>query len=230
MRRLDPVLVGRALLRMGRAEGKVQEEVFESTVHDYIETHLDKPLEYIDISRSLIELLQMVVTFGIHLPTRLVYVAKVLGSLQTIGAGLDPEFRLLEYLREFAPRIWTNLLGSRRAGNKLLVSGINWSDALLEAPILVRDAGRFLRDRELKLNAPQVDAVRETYDKISFRAVFGLVLSALLISSALIVLADIEPKIEGIPLFGILGFGIGALMGIGFLFIGIVKMFKWRHK
>ena len=228
--RLDPVLVGRSLLRMGRAEGKVQEEAFESTVHDYIETHLDKPLEYIDISRALIDLLQMVATFGIHLPTRLVYVAKVLGSLQTIGAGLDPHFKLLEYLREFAPRIWSNQLGSRRAGNKYMVAGLDWSDTLFQAPTLLRDLGRFLRERDVRLRTPQLDSVRETYDRASFRTVFGMVLSALLISSSLVVLADIEPKIEGVPVFGIVGFGVGALMGVAFLFSGVVKLFRWSHK
>jgi ubiquinone biosynthesis protein len=228
--RLDPVLVGRSLLRMGRAEGKVQEEAFQSAVHDYIEQHLDKPLAYIDISRGLIDLLQMVVTFGVHLPTRLVYVAKVLGSLQTIGAGLDPNFKLLDYLKDFAPRIWANQIGSRRAGNKFLVSGLDWGDAILEAPSLVRDLDRFLRNPRIKLSAPQLDVLRETYDKTSFRTVFGMVLSALLISSSLVVLADIEPKIQGVPVFGIVGFGVGALMGLVFLFSGLVKLFRWQHK
>ncbi|MFO7731079.1 MAG: hypothetical protein R6V86_09965 [Spirochaetia bacterium] len=67
--------------------------------------------------------------------------------------------------------------------------------------------------------------IRETYDKLGFRLVFGLVLSALLISSSLIVLADIEPQIYGIPLISMLGYSIGAVMGIGFLFAGIKNYF-----
>jgi hypothetical protein len=46
-----------------------------------------------------------------------------------------------------------------------------------------------------------------------------------------VVLADIEPQISGIPVFGIIGFGIGAVMGIAFLFAGIVRFFRWhRHR
>jgi ubiquinone biosynthesis protein len=65
-------------------------------------------------------------------------------------------------------------------------------------------------------------------DKIGFRLVFGVVLSALLISSSLIVLADIEPKIHGIPVIGIVGFVIGAVMGVMFLITGFVKLLRWR--
>ena len=117
--RLDPSLVARSLLRIGHAEGTVDEARFESVVHDYIEDHLNRPIEYIDIPTAFMNLLQTVVQFGIRLPPRLIYVAKVLGSLQTIGAGLDPEFQLLNYLRDFSPRIWANQLASDRAGNRI---------------------------------------------------------------------------------------------------------------
>jgi len=228
--RLDPSLVARSLLRMGNAEGKVESEAFIAVVHDYIESHLNKPMEYIDVSMALMTLLQIVVNFGIHLPPRFIYVAKVIGTLQSIGAGLDPEFQFIEYLREYAPKIWANQLGSQRTANKLLASSLNWSEMLLQSPELFTDLRRFIKDRELIIRAPQVDKMRETYDKVGFRLVFGLVLSALLISSSLIVLADIEPKVYGIPLFGIVGYGVGAVMGIGFLFAGIRKLFRWHYK
>ncbi len=228
--RLDAALVSRSLLRLGGAEGKVNKQRFQAQVYDYIESHLNRPVEYIDVARALMELLQMIISFGVKLPPRLIYVAKVVGSLQSIGSGLDPDFQFLQYLQNFAPKIWASQLGSQRTGNRLLLSGLNWSEVLLDAPELVRDVQRLLRDREFEVHAPELEAVRETYDKVGFRTVFGLVLSALLISSSLVVLADIEPKVAGIPIFGIIGFGIGLAMGLGFLFAGVIKLFRWRHR
>lgn len=227
--RLDPHLVGRSLLRMGHAEGKVDNDLFESAVHDYIEAYLNRPIEYIDIASAFMQLLQMVIQFGVRLPPRLIYVAKVLSSMQTIGAGLDPDFQLLTYLRDFAPRIWANQLGSQRAGNRLLSSALDWSDAFHEVPELISGTKRFLRDRKLSVDAPQAYDLLETFDRVGFRMTFGLVTAALLISSSLIVLADIQPQIAGIPVIGIIGFGIGAVMGVGFLFAGILRFFRW-HK
>ncbi|MFP4374097.1 MAG: ABC1 kinase family protein [Spirochaetaceae bacterium] len=228
--RLDPGLVARSLLRMGDAEGTVDEARFESVVHDYIENHLNRPLEFIDIPSAFMNLLQTVVRFGIRLPPRLIYVAKVLGSLQTIGAGLDPEFQLLKYLRDFSPRIWANQLASTRAGNRVLKTGLDWSEALADAPTVVRETKRLLRDRRLNISIPQAENIAETYDRVGFRMTFALVLSSLLISSSLVVLADIEPQISGIPVFGIVGFGLGAVMGIGFLLAGVVHFFRWHRR
>jgi ubiquinone biosynthesis protein len=225
---LDPALVARSLLRMGRAEGRVERDAFIASVYDYIESHLDKPIQYIDVSGAVVDLLQMVISFGVQLPARLVYVTKVLGILQSICAGLDPEFRLIEYIREFSPKLWINQFTSRNAGNKLLLSQLNWGETFIDAPVMLQDLGKLLKEPEIKLTAPEFERVRVTFDKVGFRLVFGLVLSALLISSSLMVLADIEPKLYGIPVFGIIGFGIGGIMGIVFLFVAVIKLFRWR--
>ncbi len=227
--RHDPRLVARSLLRMGNAGGTVDEAQFESVVHDYIESFLNRPPEYIDIPSAFMQLLQMVIRFGIRLPPRLIYVAKVLGSMQTIGAGLDPDFQLLSYLQDFSPRIWANQLGSSRAGNRLISGALDWNEALAEAPVVVREARRLLRDRKLNINVPQAEVIAETYDRVGFRTTFALVLSSLLISSSLVVLADIQPQVNGIPVFGIVGFGVGAVMGMAFLFAGLVRVFR-RHR
>lgn len=227
--RLDPSLVARSLLRMGYAEGTVDPDRFEAVVHDYIESHLARPLEYIDIPAAFKDLLQMVISFGVKLPPRLIYVAKVLTGLQTIGAALDPDFQLLKYLRNFAPRMWVEQAFSDRAGNRVLNSALNWQEALLGAPMLVQDLHRVLRDRRLVIDIPETDRISETLDRIGFRMTFGLVLSALLVSSSLVVLADIQPQVAGIPLFGIVGFSVGGVMGLVFLFAGMVSFFRW-HK
>jgi ubiquinone biosynthesis protein len=150
--------------------------------------------------------------------------------MQTIGAGLDPVFQLLKYLRDFSPRIWANQLGSTRAGNRVLKNALDWNEALADAPTVVQETKRLLRDRRLNINIPQAENISETYDRVGFRMTFALVLSALLVSSSLVVLADIEPQIYGIPVFGIVGFALGAVMGIGFLFAGVVHFFRWHRR
>ncbi len=227
--RLDSVLVARSLLRMGHAEGKVNQIAFESAVHDYVEAHLDRPLESIDVPQAFTQLLSMVIGFGVRLPPRLIYVAKVIGGLQSIGVGLDPQFQLLTHLRSFSARIWANQLGSRRAGNRLLDSALNWSDTLLDAPAFLQDIRRLLRDPHMRISTPEADTVSETLDRVGFRTTFALVLSALLISSALVVHADIQPQINGIPVFGIIGFAIGSVMGLAFLFAGVARIFRWHR-
>jgi ubiquinone biosynthesis protein len=226
---LDPVLVARSLLRITRGEGEVDASAVQSAVHDYIETHLDKPLEYINVSEALIDLLQLSSQFGMKLPPRLIYFAKVIGMLEAIGTALDPEYEFMKHLKRFSNKIWANQLASRRAGNRALVSALDYGELALDAPAMVKNLARFLDDRRLTLHVEEGPSFRDTYDKVGFRLVFGLVLSSMLISSSLIVLADIEPRINGIPIFGIIGFATGGVMGLIFLLTGFVKLFKW-HK
>lgn len=224
----DSVLVSRSLLRLTRAEGKVDNESFQAAVYDFIVTYLDKPLQYINLSESLVALLHLLDSFGIKMTTRLVYLAKVIGMLEAIGSQLDPDFELLESLKEFSPKIWAKQIASKRNRNRLMSSALNWGDVVLQAPDILRNVGRYIKDPHLRMDMPEVEATRDTMDKIGFRLVFGVVLSALLISSSLIVLADIEPKIHGIPVIGIVGFVIGAVMGVMFLITGFVKLLRWR--
>jgi ubiquinone biosynthesis protein len=100
---------------------------------------------------------------------------------------------------------------------------------VLEIPALIDELRGFVRDREFSIGMPDVDAMRETIDKVGFRMVFGLVLSAILVSSSLVMLAGAGPTIEGMPLLGLVGFGIGTIMSVTFLFSATLKIFKWRR-
>ncbi len=107
---------------------------------------------------------------------------------------------------------------------------LNWSEMLLQTPDLFVDLRNLIKEREVTLRTPQVERLRETLDKVGFRLVFGLVLSALLLSSSIIVLSDIQPQIYGIPIIGLAGYAVGLVMGLGFLFSGIKKLFYWHYK
>jgi ubiquinone biosynthesis protein len=228
--KLDPSMISYAILRMGKAVGKVDSEVFETALQEFIDSYLDRPMEYIDVAKALFSLMQIILRFKVHVPPHFIYIVKVLGTLQSISSGLDPDFNIISYLNDFSPKMWANQLGSKQTGNKILLSGLNWTEMALQTPELFFDMRRFLNERNLTINAPEVDKMRETFDKVGFRLVFGLVLSSLLISSSLIVLADINPKVYGIPLIGIIGYAVGAIMGMVFLFAGIKKLFSWHYR
>jgi len=62
----------------------------------------------------------------------------------------------------------------------------------------------------------------KTHEQISNRISFSIVLSALIVGSALIMRADIPPKVYGIPIVGALGFLAAGVMGF-WLLISILR-------
>jgi len=61
-----------------------------------------------------------------------------------------------------------------------------------------------------------------TYDQISNRVSFSIIIAALIIGSALIVISDVPPLFYGISLIGIVGFLTAAVMGM-WLLIAILR-------
>ena len=78
------------------------------------------------------------------------------------------------------------------------------------------DLIRKIKNNELKITheiagMPEMkDTIKKTFDRL----VLAIIISALSIGSAILVLADIAPKIYGIPVLGFLGFLISAILGI----------------
>ena len=56
--------------------------------------------------------------------------------------------------------------------------------------------------------------IKDTITKTFNSLVLAIIISALSIGSAILVVADIAPKLYGIPVLGFLGFLISAILGI----------------
>jgi len=67
-----------------------------------------------------------------------------------------------------------------------------------------------------------MEPLLSTFDRVSNRLAFAIVLASLVIGSSLIVLAGIPPKWHGIPVIGLVGFVIAGVMGF-WLLISILR-------
>jgi ubiquinone biosynthesis protein len=81
-----------------------------------------------------------------------------------------------------------------------------------------------LKSKKLSLNLEHrgLETMLSTYDQISNRVSFSIIIAALIIGSALIVISDVPPLFYGISLIGIVGFLTAAIMGM-WLLIAILR-------
>ena len=77
----------------------------------------------------------------------------------------------------------------------------------------------------LKIEHRGLETMLATYDRISNRISFSILIAALIIGSALIVISETPPLIYGISLIGILLFSAAAIMGI-WLLVAILRKGK----
>ena len=83
---------------------------------------------------------------------------------------------------------------------------------------------RLIRQQKLAVQMEHkgLETMLATYDQISNRISFSIIIAALIIGSALIVISAIPPLFYGISLIGIIGFLAAAVMGI-WLLVAILR-------
>jgi ubiquinone biosynthesis protein len=67
-----------------------------------------------------------------------------------------------------------------------------------------------------------LDPLLRKFDQLVNRVVFGFVLASLVIGSSIVVLSNIPPKFQGLPIIGIVGFLAAGIMGF-WLLISILR-------
>jgi ubiquinone biosynthesis protein len=157
---------------------------------------------------------------AIRLPARYVLVAKAFAETEAQALALDPGLDLLAEFREYLPRMARELLtpevGSMGALATAYRALATVRTALREGPAYAVRVLRQLKDGELGLRVrhERLDGLERGLDEASRRVGFALVVSAVVIGSSLLATAHFGPHLEGVPLIGIAGFVIAAVIGL----------------
>ena len=149
---------------------------------------------------------------------------KALTTAEGVALMLDPDFDMIGHTKPFIKRaILERFTAKRIAGNFYNLA----SEILQFMQQFPRDAleiTHLLKNKKLSLNLEHrgLETMLSTYDQISNRVSFSIIIAALIIGSALIVISDVPPLFYGISLIGIVGFLTAAIMGM-WLLIAILR-------
>jgi ubiquinone biosynthesis protein len=226
----DPEVVTEAVLDLTNSKSTVDEERLMLRMFSFMEEYVDLPIQDLDITRSLSEMILVLGEFGIKAPLNLSYILKSFVLLEEVASTLSPEYKTIEKLQEFSRQILMHRFSPNQGLRSAVRSAHEYGEIFRKFPKDLEHARRFLRDRKVVIAHAGLEPVRDTLDNVGSRLVFGLVLSALIVSSALIVLSGIEPRWNGIPLIGLAGFILGGLMGFSFLISATVRSIRRHHR
>ena len=160
---------------------------------------------------------------GLRLPAELTLLAKAMFNLDVVSRGLDPTYTPLEAIREYGNRIVNERARKELSPRRLFQIASSASSLLGELPrrldqITARMAAN---DFALRVDAPQLDALLNGMQKIANRIFSGLVLTGLLIASAMLL-----PYQRAL---GITGFVIAAIVAV-YMVVAILLSDRRRHR
>ena len=192
-------------------EDKLQRGVFE-----LIEMISASSLENINVGKTIKQLKTLLQENDVTLPEYLYLLMRGIILLEGIGQKLDPEINLIKILEPCTEEIIRRKFSAKNIAAKGIENIKILAESMTALPEETLDLIRKVKNNELKITheIAGMPEMKDTIKKTSDRLVLAIIISALSIGSAILVMADIAPKIYGVPVLGFLGFLISAILGI----------------
>jgi ubiquinone biosynthesis protein len=179
------------VLLIGKPFRPVDRPLLTSDVRDFIEGFYGLPLEQIDVGRLLSDFVSILSTHGIRYPADLMLLIRAIITLEGVASELDPDFNLAVHLAPVLTPLVRERYNPQRIAGRFLADARQLAGVLHDLPIHV---GRTLEklshdDLRIHLEHQHLDRLINELDRSSNRVVIGLVMSSLIVASALVIRA-----------------------------------------
>lgn len=212
------------VLKLTIHHGEVNRDDLARDLGDMMDRYLYRPLGEIAAGKILQDLLDLVTRHKLSLRPNLYLMLKALSTVEGVGLQLDPDLELIVLARPFMQKLKIGRLRPRRLAEEMGETGSEYLSLIRELPEELRTILRQLREGRMKLEFEHrgLQTLGNCLDRVSNRVSFAIVLAAQIIGSSLIILSDIPPKWNGIPLVGLAGFLVAGIMGF-WLLLSIIR-------
>lgn len=224
----DAPRVTDAMIRITKHARSVDRDSLEDAVYDIIATYVDISFHEFDLSGLFNDLIRVVVQYGLVVPSAMMLVTKALISIEGIGASLSPDFSIMTVLEPFTRRMFLKRFAPKNLLDVGYATASDYGSFLRDFPVDARDIMKIMKQGRLRIGfrLGGLEGLRSTLDTVSYRLILGLVLAALMISSALVIHAKLPPLWNGVPVIGLFGFAVAGVFSLGFLIAMIVKILR----
>jgi ubiquinone biosynthesis protein len=194
------------ITRIGKVPPRLDQAALGQDVAEFLSYYGSRPMSKLDLGGALTEMTGIIARYEIALPSSAALLIKVLVMLEGTSRLLNPQFELISLIRPFQKRLLWRYLSPARRMRKL-------RDLLQEWEALGRALPRSLADiiQQVRNGRIEVHLEHNRLLTAANRLVLGLLTSALIVSSAMILAHPVPPTIEGVSVPGALG-AIGSLM------------------
>jgi ubiquinone biosynthesis protein len=177
------------LLLIGKPFRPVDRPLLTSDVRDFIEGYYGVPLEQINVGNLLTDFVNILSSHGIRYPADLMLLIRAIITLEGVASELDPGFNLATHLAPIMSGIVRERYNPQRVASRLIADTRVLLGVLHDLPIHV---GRTLEklsqdDLRIHLEHQHLDRLINELDRSSNRVVIGLVMSSLIVASALVI-------------------------------------------
>jgi ubiquinone biosynthesis protein len=197
---------------------------FKADLRDFLEPMYGMTLREINFAQYLDTVTHLAMRHNLKIPSDLLLINKSMLILENIGNQLDPDFDFISAAEPYAARLAKERLDPRRIYDRVSREFLETGDFVLGFPRQMKKITRkVLRDDlHMKLTHTGLDRFIQDMDRSSNRIAFAMVISAFILSSALMHATGVRPTVFGMSVLGFLSFGVASLLGI-WLLVSIIR-------
>ncbi len=204
----DVVLLTSLIKRIGDVPAELDERNLSVDLAEFVTDYANQPLDQFDLSGALGDMTEIIHRYRIKLPPQAALLLKTLVTLEGTTKLLSPEISLLDLLQPLHRRIVLRRISPKRQIRKLLRL---FMDVEHLAEILPRRLADILD--QVQAGKFDVHLDHRGLEPSVNRLVMGLLTSALLISSTVLLSSEVPPLL--FPVNAYLGFHRISLLGLG---------------
>jgi ubiquinone biosynthesis protein len=203
------------VLTLGQPFRPVDMPLLRADVRDFIENYYGVPLDQLRVGRMLSDFAGVMLHHGIRCPADLMLLIRCLVTLEGVGRNLDPSFNLAGHLAPFVEQIVSERYSPRHMVDQFFNESRNMARLMRDVPHYVGRSLEKLSKDELRVQFEHtgLDRLMTELDRSSNRVVIGLVVSALILASALVLRTGSESVWFTVPLFV-----LSSLLGIWLIY------------
>jgi len=215
----DEKRTAQALLNLMESRENISSESLEAEVSDTIEQLTHRTLGELRLGNTIFKLMGLLQEHQARFPSRLIWLTKAIATIEDVAHKLDPEFNMLEEAKPYVTRFVARSLNPFAQVKESYLTLVESLELIKDLPSDLGVIVDQLKKGRVKIEFEHIglEPIRKTLNRMANRLAVTLILAAIIIATALIIVADLPPKVAEIPLVGIAGFGIAIVLAAGLM-------------
>ena len=216
--------VATALLKLTESDTEPERGMFETDVAEFMHRHFYRAAGEIHFGNLVAQLARLTGKHRLRLPPDLVVMLRALSLTEELVRQLNPEHNLIAQAKPFMKRTRMERVRPRRLITSALEFAQEVGETARELPNEVRRIISQIKTGNARVNFRHegLEPATNAFERSTNRLSFALVVAALIISSSLIIRANVPPMWGDVSVLGLVGYLLAGLMGF-WLLISILR-------
>lgn len=219
----DYDILARELVTISEPLDEVNYDSLAMSLMEALDHYHGAPLRDIDLSGLFRSISRLLRRYRLKLPSNYALMLKSLASVEGLGKLLHPDFDITEYARPYVERMVIERWAPSRVAHDFELLAMDGSTFFRKTPMLfLRILNKLQRGNlSLEVGHKGSDVALQAMERVFNRVAFSLVISALLISSSVIMVLGGGSE-GGVPLSAILGYTLALLLS-AWVLLGVLR-------